>query len=151
MSGGNSERKGVQLRLTERRSKALQLSIAGWSYREIAAEIDVSHTQVGNYIRQALEKTTDLSASQTAELRQIQFERIEGAIKKVWAKIAAGRDLLSAVQTLIRLLEREAKLMGLDAPTKVDISAKVRAMAVEEGFDPDDAIEMAFKEIKAGE
>ncbi len=144
------ERKGKQLRLAERKARAYSLSLAGWNYREISMDIGVSPQQVGKYIRGALANVEDLSAAQTAELRQIQFDRIQALFKKVWAKVATGKDLLSAVQTAIRLLEREAKLMGLDAPTKVDITAKVRAMAREEGFDPDDAVDVAFKEIRAG-
>lgn len=144
------DRKGKQLRLAERKQRAYSLSLAGWNYREISADIGVSPQQVGKYIRGALANTEDLSAAQTTELRQIQYDRIQALFKKIWAKVGTGKDLLSAIQTAIRLLEREAKLMGLDAPTKVDISAKVRAMAVEEGFDPDDAIEVAFKEVRAG-
>ncbi len=145
-----SDRKGAQLRLAERKREAYRLSIAGYTYREISRTLGVSPVQVGKYIRGALANTEEISAAQTAQLRQIQYDRIQAMWKKIFAKVATSRDLLASIQTGIRLLDREAKLMGLDAPMKVDIEAKVRAMAIQDGFDPDEAVEVAFKEIKAG-
>jgi len=48
---------------------------------------------------------------------------------------------------VLRCIDRRIKLMGLDAPMKIDIEAKVRYMAEAAGLDPDQAVEEARQVI----
>jgi len=48
---------------------------------------------------------------------------------------------------VMKCIDRRIKLMGLDAPMRVDITAKVRMMAEAAGLDPDAAVEEARRVI----
>jgi len=41
-----------------------------------------------------------------------------------------------------------SKLLGLDAPIRIDIEHRIREMALQEGLDPDEAVEEARAIIK---
>jgi len=48
-------------------------------------------------------------------------------------------------------IERRCKLLGLDAPTRVDITARLRELALAEGLDPDEAEREALAAVRAAE
>ncbi len=55
----------------------------------------------------------------------MQVMRIERATRAIWPQVAAG-DLF-AIDRLVKLMERQAKLLGLDAPTQVSITEDTKA------------------------
>jgi hypothetical protein len=103
--------------------------------------IEISHQQVGHDIRFVLSKLEEEGLSAAKDVRQIQLEQVRAALAAIWGKVTDGN--LDAIHTMIRLLEREAKLTGADAPTKIDVEGRVRDMAVAEGLDPEEAIRVA--------
>jgi hypothetical protein len=50
-------------------------------------------------------------------LRQLGQDRLDIALQAIWSAVLEGD--IPAINTLIRLEERRAKLYGLDAPTKI--------------------------------
>jgi hypothetical protein len=93
------------------------------------------------------------SGADVTEYRRIHLERIDRALFRIWPKVAQGD--LDAIDRMLRLLEREARLLGLDAPTKIDLAARIRALASAEGWDADEAVATGAQvakvfELKAG-
>lgn len=144
--GGRKKQEGKKLRMAERRAKSVTLYKAGWTYRDIAAELDVSHDTIAKDIQTTLAQYAKISEKEAEEIRFVHVERIQAAVKAIWQSVGKGN--LKAIHTLIRLMEREAKLLGLDAPTKVDLEHRVRRMADEMGLDPEAAVREAEKVIK---
>ena len=104
----------------ERQLKALELRLAGCSYEQIARELGYAsrsgaHKSVGSALTQTLREPTD-------ELRNLSAERLNRATLAVWRAANAGD--LRAIDTLLRIEARRARLFGLDAPvnTKVDLT-----------------------------
>lgn len=56
-------------------------------------------------------------AEDVGEIRNLEAERLDMAQAAIWGKVMNGD--LQAVQTLIRLMERRSRLLGLDAPVQV--------------------------------
>ena len=134
--------------LFERRVVFWEQYKEGKSFRQIAQEHDVSSSTVSSDIRAFVRELKDEGLRHVEEYRIVHQERIAVAINAIWHRVLEGKT--DAINTLIRLLERESRLLGLDAPTKVDITAKIRALAVGEGIHEDEAYEIAegvYKEI----
>lgn len=100
--------------------RALELRIAGYSFRAIGAELQVSHTQARKDVEAALAEL-DLLKAETAEtLRAVELERLDHAVRGIW--IAVGKGSPMAIDRLLKISERRAKLCDLDAPTRHDFS-----------------------------
>lgn len=81
--------------------------------------------------REATEAITKRKASMLAELHELQAV--------AWKK--------HDYKTLLKALAMECDILGLDAPTKVDIEHTLRVMAEQEGLDPDEVITEAQRII----
>lgn len=127
-----------KMRLADRRSKVLQMTIAGKDTRSIAEEFGVSHTTIAKDIKAALKAAEEGMLTGASELRRIQHLRIIQAIDAVWMMVKGGD--LDAISTLIRLSDREAKLLGLDAPQRIDIRKRIEERAREQGWDASEAV-----------
>lgn len=110
--GANREQ---QLQASERRKQALQLRLAGASYDEIASRLGYSDRgSAWRSVMAALKATLQEPAD---ELRKLELERLDRLLLGVWGQAAKGNQ--GAVDRALRIMERRAKLLGLDAPTKV--------------------------------
>lgn len=113
--------------------KALELRLAGKTYREIGEALDVCAFTASRYVSAAVAEVEDENADRAARLaarqereRNVQLARCDAMLSKLWARLEAhepGRpgDVTSAqvAGQIIKVLDRQAKLLGLDAPTKV--------------------------------
>lgn len=102
--------------LFERRMRALTLRNAGATYRQIAEKTGVSAAAARKDVAAALrevvaETAEDMIARQRAVLMDIQ--------RANYAAAASGD--IDAARLIIATLEREARLFGLDAPTRVNV------------------------------
>lgn len=105
----------------DRQLKALELRKAGASYRAIAAQLGYSLT--GAY--KAVDKALTATLSEAAEpLRTLELERLDAMQVALWPQARQGNQ--GAVDRILRIMERRAKLLGLDAPTQVDQVQHIR-------------------------
>lgn len=136
--GRPSNKDRERLRLAERRSQVLQMTIAGKPMEAIASEFAVTRQTISNDLRKALETQERDTLSGAAELRQIQSSRLTQALDAIWLRIKEGN--IEAIGMFIRLCEREAKLLGLDAPTRVDLRQRIEAIIAVKGWEPQKAV-----------
>lgn len=122
----------------ERQARAVALWNAGWGQADIAAEFGVTRDTIAKDIRKAADELNRLSLVEAGRRRAVMAERLQTMFKSVWPRVASGN--LNAIRVVLQIMEREARLFGLDAPQKVDIELKIRAMAEAEGYDPDKAM-----------
>ena len=106
----------------DRREKVMELAFAGYSLRRIASEIGVSHVTVSRDIEARL-KTAAEASPDTRKYRELHRLRLNRLMTAWWRKALHDPDALGNV---LRILDREAKLLGLDAPTKLDHGGSVR-------------------------
>ena len=50
-------------------------------------------------------------------IRQVETERLDLAQSAIWGKVLQGDN--ASIQSLIRIMDRRAKLLGLDQPTRI--------------------------------
>lgn len=103
----------------EDRLRALELRQQGLSYRAIGAEIGKSSSQAHKYVARALQETT---AEAVDDLRRLEGERLDKLQNSLWQEAISGNH--GAVDRVLRVMERRAKLLGLDAPEKRELTGK---------------------------
>jgi Homeodomain-like domain-containing protein len=102
----------------ERRQKALDLRMAGARYRQIGAQLGVSYQTAYRDVQAALGELAPLQASKAEKLRELEVERCDKLTLALWPKARNGDE--KAVRTIVAVMDRRAKLLGLDAPTKLE-------------------------------
>jgi hypothetical protein len=129
----------------ERDARAAQLRADGWTYPAIAAALGfASKGHANDAVKRALAATVREPSDQ---LRALELERLDkmyraatGVLERPHVTVSQGRvvvmpgqdggevpvpddaPVLTAIDRLLKVQERRAKLLGLDAPLKVDVS-----------------------------
>jgi len=124
--------------VAEQAHRAYELRLQGRSFRAIAADMGLSvstvHDRVNDYAAGRLDPLAD-------QYRQVELDRLDGLAVKAYEVLARdhvvaqqgrivrddeGKPLLDdgpvlqAIDRLVKISERRAKLLGLDAAVKVD-------------------------------
>jgi len=111
VSGGEKERRKLEVAM--RRSQALELRISGMSYRAIADALSCADSTAYELVQSALR---EIPAANVEILRQEHDSMIRALFLKLKPRIDKGEP--RAIEVGVKLLERLAKLHGLDAPTR---------------------------------
>lgn len=98
---------------------AVRLSIKGWSLRRIAEHVDRDHTTVAEALAKEFERVRP-KGEELETLRNIQREQIQRQLSS-WLPRSL-RGCKDAGLVVFRFLERAAKLDGLDAPAKKEVT-----------------------------
>lgn len=112
----------ISINAAERRQRALDLRKAALSYRAIGKALGVSEFQAHTDVKTALAELKELEHESAEELRSIELERLD-AMQAVMQQKALKGDA-GAVDRVLRIMERRAKLLGMDAPVKQEITGK---------------------------
>lgn len=110
----------AELAIERRRVRATNLRLSGWSIRDIAAHLKCSVGTIHSDLSEVLVRTQDASADATKKERAISLARLDIATKGLWDRVVSGDD--DAVDRLVKIEARRAKLLGTDAPTKSELS-----------------------------
>jgi DNA-binding CsgD family transcriptional regulator len=109
--------KGEDAAAAERAGRALDLRIAGASYRQIAAQLNVSEKTAFYDVQKALGTLDAVNGAKAERLRDLEARRLDVLQVALTAGVRAGDP--RAVLAAVRILDRRARLFGLDAPTKI--------------------------------
>jgi len=109
-----------ELAIEQRRERITKLRISGWSIRDIAAHIGCSIGTVHGDLSAVLERTQDAANDATKRERAVSLARLDVATKGIWPEVETGG--VEAVDRLVKLEQRRARLLGLDAPARQEIS-----------------------------
>jgi hypothetical protein len=113
-----------RLTAADRAENVTALAAQGHSVRAISAKMaqlgrPTSKTTVHRILERELSARRDQTQANVATARALDLVRIDRALVGLEPKIAKGDP--RAVLALVRVLDRRAKLLGLDAPARVDI------------------------------
>ena len=136
--GRRSKKAKRELRLWDRRAQVLARVVAGLGVDTIAAEFEVSRQTISSDIRAALKRQEETMLTGAAEVRRVQQLRLTEAMDAIWLEVKGGD--LDAIGIMLRLMKREAALLGLDAPTRIDVRRRIEERAAEQGWDADAAV-----------
>ncbi len=100
----------------ERERRALELRRQGYRYDEIAAALGISVVGAWKIVQSAYKRTLQQCNEEVEINRRLDLERLEMALTRLWPNINANRGW--AYERLLGILERRAKLLGLDMPAR---------------------------------
>ena len=138
----------------QRRADALRLRAAGASYRAIGETLNVSTTRSWELVDEALREHV---AEGVAALRELECRRLDQLQMACWP--AAMRGIPRHIDSVLRVMQRRSRLLGLDAPREVAITgdrilrASVEAAAADLGLNPAEVMaeaEALLRRIQGG-
>lgn len=104
--------------LVEKERQVLKYRKGGLTFDQIAEKMGYSHPSGAHAaFKRALERTRDDALA--SEGRELHRARLETALTAIWDRVLSGD--LRAIAMMLRILERDAKLYGLDMPVKTEI------------------------------
>lgn len=110
-------KKGTNAQAVIRQQAALEYRLGGFSYRDIGAQLGVSgktaYYDVQNSIAE-IEAVKSERAEELIVIEQLKLDRMEALLNK-----AANTGDVKAILAKVRIQERRAKLLGLDAAIQV--------------------------------
>lgn len=124
--------------IRKREHDAVQLALAGATYQQIADQL--GYTNRGNAWRTVQRVLARVDAEDAAALRTVEGGRLDRMQTAVWGQALKGD--VKAVNAVLRIMDRRARLFGLDAPMQVEITqrdeiaAQIKALADELNSDP---------------
>jgi transcriptional regulator len=109
--------------------RVLDMVVGGWTHREIAKELGMSMRTVANRQDTALARIVPTTV---AKYRTMMNEQLDKLFRANVTALEAGDE--KAIERAIRIIERKAKLNGVDAPivveaTVVEVTQQERALA----------------------
>lgn len=96
---------------------------AGLTYEAISDAIGVSKQQVHRIVRAALVELAEETREEAETLRQLELERIESLFSQAYSQATQGN--LAAIDRCVKLCERRCKILGLDAPSRSEVTASL--------------------------
>jgi len=101
--------------LEAKEAKVLELRRAGFTFQRIAEEVGYA-TPSG--AQRALERIMTRNVPQAPEeFRWQELDRLDRMQVALWPRAMKGDD--RAISTIVRLMERRARLVGIDAPQRI--------------------------------
>jgi hypothetical protein len=131
-----ARRDPTNLTAADRREKALSLRRKGWSLRAIAAHLKCGVTTAADDVRDALAELAEHTREYTTQHRELELERLDAMTKRI-EKFAREHPekRLDADESLLKVMQRRAKLLGLDAPTTTQITGANGAPLIPDATD----------------
>jgi DNA-binding CsgD family transcriptional regulator len=127
-----NQRQQSDAALAERDEQIWQLRLRGHSLRQIGSQVGLAASSVLATLERGYRERVHPKVD---EARALELERLDDWLCKLQPGIEQGDD--KAITTALRISDRRSKLLGLDAPTRVDANVStqesdaVRALAEE--------------------
>ena len=120
-----------RLPAAERDAEILRRRSIGQPLTVIAQKVGASEKTCRRVVNRRIEELNRSIVFDTAQLlgeHLLQLEMLRSRLAPLLAA-ATPSDRISAVRTWIALMEREAKLLGADQPTRIELAARGEASA----------------------
>jgi len=108
---------GKMERLAKWRAEAFELRLKGLDYREIGARLDVTTTAAERLVKEQL-GAIQPTREQLTEVMTLELGRLDYMTSRLMKRIEGDSRDDAAYNLLLKISERRAKLIGLDAPKK---------------------------------
>ena len=113
-----------RIRTTEKTLKALELRKRGLNYTQIGKKLGCNRSTACRYVLSELENLADKCREEAVHVRDLELQRLDDLYLIAYRAIIDGNDL-AGIDRCLRIMERRAKLLGLDAAAKVDVQGLV--------------------------
>ena len=99
----------------EKQNEVVKLRRGGLTWDLIAQRVGYADPSGAQRAFEAANKR--VIAEDIAEIRTLETERLDLAQSAIWGKVLQGDN--PSIANLLRIMERRAKLLGLDQPTRI--------------------------------
>lgn len=106
----------ARARKLKHQEQALELRRAGHSFDAIARRIGISKSSAHQLVQSGMADARAQIAASADELRAEELSRLDGMMVRAYAKASKGD--LQAIDRVVKMMERKARLLGLDAPVR---------------------------------
>jgi orotate phosphoribosyltransferase-like protein len=113
-----------RIRTTEKTLKALELRKRGMNYTQIGEKLGCARSTACRYVLSELENLADKCREEAVHVRDLELQRLDDLYLIAYRAISDGNDL-AGIDRCLRIMERRAKLLGIDAVAKVDVQGLV--------------------------
>ena len=104
--------------LFEKERLVVQYRQGGATFEQIAMKLGYAdHSGARQAFKRAMERMRDDALNN--EMRELHRQRLEVALTAIWPDVVKGD--LEAIKVMLKILERDAKLYGIDAPVKTEV------------------------------
>lgn len=122
---GHSKASQTKAIAAENRRKAFEYRKAGITYADIGKTLGVSEKTAYIYVRGELDRIAKETGEKAEELRVLETERLDKIFQHGYSALVNG-DLKGA-DVCLKTMDRRARLYGLDAPAKTELSGNIAA------------------------
>lgn len=120
----------------ERMAQILALRVQGYGWAEIGRGLGIDEGRVRVLYKKAMKNAEGFSAEAVKHQKALEMERLEFPMPNLAPRVQAGDDD-KAIDSWIKLSESRRRLLGSDAPAKVDQRQQVLVRQYE-GVNPDE-------------
>ena len=120
------------LTLAEKSARAVELRRLGHTYREIAREMGITQREAHRLVTKVFAETRKAAQENAAEYIQLHNERLEHLYRALVTRHKDGYLDPRMVEVALKVLERQAKLNGLDAPVKQEVKVAYQGLTDDE-------------------
>jgi hypothetical protein len=132
--------------ITDLRNACLDLRKSMLPFREIAQELGISEADARAHTAYALRALQDSETTHADLERRLMVEQIDDMIRAIRPQTVGLDDkepVLEAIDRMLKLMDRKAKLLGLDQAESVDIMVRLQTLAVEGNYDMLELMDLA--------
>lgn len=110
MGRSKVSKQSADARLKER--QILDLRRAGATYSQIGEQLGIDVSTAAKHVRRAYERLCAETSETTAEMRQIETERLDAMLLSIWPRVRKGE--LIAIDRALSIHSARSKLYGLE-------------------------------------
>lgn len=126
--GNTAKRDAARAERAKKKAEALRLRIAGATHEEIRAALGYrNRSESYRLIEEAIAEITHEPAVQA---RALELERLDAMVLALWGKAMKGDR--QVVETILSIMDRRSKYLGLDAPKtreQANVGEQMNALA----------------------
>jgi hypothetical protein len=111
------------VRTAELEAECLRLRRDGLTHREIAARLGVAPATAYRRIRHGLDQINERNLEDAGTLRSLEMLRLDELQNAIWQRATDGE--VRALDRILAIMTRRAKLLGLDAPQHQETKVKI--------------------------
>lgn len=118
----------------KREEDVLSLRRAGLTAQEIAVQLGIAKSTVGRTLERAFKRYHDQLAADTRQILSLEVARLDRLLVGIWSDASKGH--LGAIDRVLKIMERRAAMLGLDAPKKTALTDPTGEHALPIGAGP---------------
>jgi hypothetical protein len=115
----HSKASATKIDAAQRRIQALNFRLQGLTYREIGEAMGFSEARAHKIVTTELRRLNDKRSELATEQRKLDAARLDTMLKTLWPAVLKGKP--EVIDRALSIMQRRAKLYGLDAPTRQEL------------------------------